>query len=107
MRLPTEKFWAVVDAIQHKDWWLSAEVGITGTRMRWAFEAPCSRTGVESVWYGRWWDVTDMTEEQLVKTAFAALKLAIEHETMEAFKYKGVAIFDPHTPLAALMAAQE
>lgn len=106
MRMPTAQFWQVVDDIKHKDWWLQAAVGIE-PRIRWCFTAPCAKTGVTGPWFGRWWDVTGMTEEQLVKTAFAALKLAIEHETMEAFKYKGVAVFDPHTPLAALMQRQE
>lgn len=106
MMLPTARFWEVIDRITFKDWQLVGETSLLGTRIRWCFNAPCSRTGTDQPWFGRWWDVTDYNEEQVVKTAFAALKLTMEHELMEFFKYKGVAIFDPHTPLADLMQRQ-
>lgn len=38
----------------------------------------------------------------IVKTAWSAAKMIVEHEMMEAFEYKGAKIFNPHKSLTDL-----
>ena len=40
----------------------------------------------------------------MIQTAFKAVLTAEEHETREAFRYKGQAIFAPHYNVEALVA---
>ena len=60
-------------------------------------EGQCNVTGKPKGWNGRKWQLsTHMTETELVKTALCAVLAAIQHETLEKFKYEDVSIFDPH-----------
>jgi hypothetical protein len=46
---------------------------------------------------GRKWYISSYaTRQEVVRTAFKACLTAIEHEACEQFKYKGVAIHNPH-----------
>lgn len=57
----------------------------------------CNVTGVALPWGGRKWLLSDhMTETEIVKTCLKAVLSAVEHETLENFRYQGVTIFDPH-----------
>ena len=54
-------------------------------------------------WSGRKWALsTHMTPGEVVQTVFAAVMAWQEHETREAFKFKGKAIFGPHISLKVL-----
>ena len=54
-------------------------------------------------WSGRKWLVSKhMTKSELVATAFLAIQTAVEHETRELFKYRGVSIYSPHYDVDAL-----
>jgi hypothetical protein len=44
-----------------------------------------------------------MTRDEVVKTAFAAFKAAVEHEVMEGFKFNGKIVFNPHVSFEALL----
>ena len=71
------------------------------TLFRVVFEAPDAYNPehMQTQW-GRWWAVAeDDTPEGLVKTAFAAIKMAVEHETRELFFYKGKRVLSPHKRL--------
>lgn len=69
----------------------------SGYRLRTTFRRPDRSSGVVSTGYGRWWEVPqDVTTSGVVKTAFAAAKMILEHELMESFKWNGIRIFDPH-----------
>lgn len=46
-----------------------------------------------------------MTESELVRVAFGLFKAYEEHETREWFKYRDVAVFNPHIEINALMKA--
>lgn len=82
--------WEVVDAIG-----MVPPMG--GYLIRCSFQRPDRTTGVVGRGFGRWWFVREgESESGLVKTAYSAAKMNIEHELMEAFRYKGVRIFDPH-----------
>lgn len=62
--------------------------------------------GDEKEWRGRKWRVSAfMAEGEVVRTAFAAVMAAQEHEVREGFKYRGNAIFGPHLSLMLLAAA--
>lgn len=77
-----------------------------GWLMRTTFQRPDRDTGVVSKGFGRWWHVPlDVTESGLVKTAFAAAKMILEHELMESFLYAGVRLFDPHHTVEDLFVA--
>lgn len=59
-------------------------------------------------WSGRKWRVSlNMTPAEVVQTALAAVLAWYEHEAREAFKYRGLAIFNPHIALDELVARAE
>lgn len=68
------------------------------------YKAPDSRTGKLSDWNGRKWYLSEhMTEDEIVKTCFAAFKAVVEHEVMEGFRYEDKIVFNPHVDFRELM----
>lgn len=66
--------------------------------------APCSKIGVVQGWRGRKFYLSDhMTVDELIKTAYLAFKLAVEHEVMEGFKVDGKILFNPHVDFESLL----
>lgn len=56
--------------------------------------------------FGRWWEVPlDASKSAVVKTAFKACLLILEHELMEAFLVDGDRPFDPHNDVDDLRTA--
>lgn len=54
-------------------------------------------SGVYRLWSGRKWYLSEyMTDDEIVKTAYAAFEAAVKHEVMEGFKVDGVTVFNPH-----------
>lgn len=54
-------------------------------------------TGKKVSWTGRKWMLSyHMVPNEVVNTAFKAVMAAIEHEARENFKYRNVAIMNPH-----------
>ncbi len=87
--------WEVKEIRDYDQWEDQFHPG--GFLVRTTFQRPDRDTGVVSKGYGRWWHVpSDVTESGVVKTAFAAAKMILEHELMESFHYNGFRIFDPH-----------
>jgi hypothetical protein len=81
---------------------------LQGYALRTTFRRPERETGEISTGYGRWWFVPhDITESGIVKTAFAAAKMILEHEIMESFKWRGKRVFDPHNSVELLAYLQE
>ena len=71
-------------------------------------DEPCVVTGKLHTWHGRKWRLSEhMTGSELVNTACLAIMTAVEHETRENIKYRGVAIFGPHHNVEALRALTE
>lgn len=69
------------------------------------YDAPCTKTGNMQEWHGRKWYLSEhMTEDEVIKTAYAAFKAAVEHEVMEGFKICGTVLFNPHVDYKALLA---
>lgn len=72
------------------------------------YESECTRTGEIDEWKGRKWYLSQyMTDDEIVKTCYAAFKAAVEHEIMEGFKFDGTIVFNPHVSYAALMSVSD
>ncbi len=68
------------------------------------YKAKCNKTGKMQEWHGRKWYLSDhMTNDEVVKTAYAAFKATVEHEIMEGFKINGVVLFNPHVNYLSLI----
>lgn len=101
-----DKLKAVVDAIGLPQWSLVCgyEAGLPYLRV-FADAGVCNVTGRPLSWFGRKWRLSDqMTDGEIVQTAWAAYQMAAEHEARERFTYKGVTVFDPHYDIDALVA---
>lgn len=60
-------------------------------------------TGEDSIQRCRKWYLSaHMVNSEVVRTAFKAVEAAVIHETQEAFKYRGVRVYNPHMDLDAL-----
>lgn len=76
-----------------------------GWLIRCSFQRPDRETGTVGRGFGRWWYIADGTSESaLWKTMFAAAKMIVEHELLEAFKVDGKRPFDPHRSVQDLTA---
>jgi hypothetical protein len=73
-----------------------------------AYDAPCTKTGSLEEWKGRKWPLSEfMTDDEIVKTAYVAFKMCVEHEIMEGFKYDGKIVFNPHVNFMELLAVSD
>lgn len=67
-------------------------------------EGICNVTKKPLVWSGRKWRLSiNMTDGEVVQTAFMAVMAANEHEAREKFTYRGVTVFDPHYDIEKLV----
>lgn len=74
-----------------------------GFLIRCGFWRPDTNTGIMGEGFGRWNFVpTNSSVDAIVKTAYVAIKLVVEHEMMEAFEFMGTKVFDPHKTLDEL-----
>lgn len=72
------------------------------------YNAPCVNTGELKDWSGRKWYLSKhMTEDEVVKTVFAAFKAAVEHEIMEGFRVAGWTLFNPHVNFVELLSISQ
>lgn len=68
------------------------------------YNAVCSKTGNIENWNGRKWYLSGyMTDDEIIKTIYAAFKSSIEHEIMEGFKVDGKILFNPHVNFEELL----
>lgn len=68
------------------------------------YEAPCSKTGKVDTWSGRKWYLSEfMTDDEIVKTCYAAFEAAVKHEVLEGFKVDGLIVFNPHVSFEQLL----
>jgi hypothetical protein len=81
---------------------------LVGWCVRCSFQRPDTHTGEVSTGYGREWIVRPgITESAFWKTMFAAAKMVVEHELLEAFKVDGRRPFDPHRSVQDLISIPE
>lgn len=79
-------------------WQVHHEAIDIGWRVRLSFVA-ADRDDARQVarHFGRWWLVEfGTTSDALAKTLFAAAKMIVEHELLEAFRFDDRLPFDPH-----------
>ena len=98
----------VCKQITFRDWTLITAQRADGSFiLQWEFAAPDNETGATSVQRGRKWFVSQhVIPDEIVKTAWLGVELALRHEAMEDFRYKKVAIFHPHTDVESLVEVQ-
>lgn len=53
----------------------------------------------------KWYISSHATSGEVVKTALLCVLTAHEHEIRELFKYRGIALFHPHSSISALASA--
>lgn len=64
----------------------------------------CRVTNDSQIFSGRKWYLSDyMTTDEVIKTAYAACRAAVEHEIMEGFTVNGVVLFNPHVNYEELL----
>ena len=68
------------------------------------YYAHCRDTGKAQWWHGRKWYLSEhMTNDEIIKTAYAAFEAAVKHEVMEGFKVDGKVLFNPHVNFEELL----
>lgn len=68
------------------------------------YMAPCTKTGTLQEFRGRKWYLSQyMTSDEIVKTAYCAFKMCVEHEIMEGFKVDNIIVFNPHVDFEELL----
>ena len=68
------------------------------------YSCTCRRTGALEQWNGRKWYLSKfMTDDEIIKTAYAAFEATVKHEIMEGFKVDGVVLFNPHVDYRELL----
>lgn len=69
------------------------------------YKSWCTKTGELMEWHGRKWQLSEhMTDDEVVKTAYAAFQAAVNHEVMEGFKVDNIILFNPHINFEELLA---
>lgn len=98
----------VVNHIRFRDWQLLlGDYGNGQLYLQWQFAAIDSDTGEMTLQKGRKWVISPHAiADEIVKTAWVGVELALRHEALEAFTYRGEAIFHPHTDVEALVTLQ-
>lgn len=68
------------------------------------FDSPCTKTNEVQEWHGRKWYLSEhMPADEIMKTAYGAFKMCVEHEVMESFKVDGIILFNPHVNFEELL----
>jgi len=76
---------------------------ISGFLINTTFTRPDTNTGVIGIGKGRrMWIEETASETSVVMTAWVCVELIIKHEAMEAMKYRGAKILNPHKTLPEL-----
>lgn len=69
-----------------------------------SYSAQCTKTKKVDSWKGRKWYLTQhMTDDEIVKTCYAAFEACIKHEILEGFKVDGKILFNPHVNFEKLL----
>lgn len=95
---------ALISLISFRDWTFHVGVMGDGHYIQVQFRAKDSTGGPEQNWNGRKWYISQhATNQEVIQTCFKAVMTAMEHEVREEFKYRDVAVFQPHMDLDALV----
>jgi hypothetical protein len=88
----------VVNNVRYSDWEFVVGTMGEGFYVQVRFVAPDNSVpGLTTIQSGRKWYISrHMTGMEVVQTCWMAVEKAVEHEAREQFKYRNVAIFQPH-----------
>lgn len=68
------------------------------------YYAPDAKGNGAKEWSGRKWYLSrHMTNDEIIKTAYAAFEACVKHEVMEGFKVDGKTLFNPHVNFEELL----
>lgn len=87
----------ILSNITYLDW--NIDLKNDGDRLYLQIRAvsPDVVTGVPAQWTGRKWMLSHhMCRNEIVQTAYKAIRTAVLHELDELFRYRGVAVMNPH-----------
>ncbi len=99
------EFTAILSQCKYKHWEFEVhEIGSSGeTWLQLSWVGPDTDTDEYAELKSRKWKLSPfMTKSEVVQTAFKAVMTAEEHETREAFKYRGRSVFGPHLDVDTL-----
>lgn len=75
-----------------------------GATVQARFTAECLETGRQEFQLTRRWLISPhATDSEIVQTLFKLCLAAVEHETREAFRYRGAPVFGPHFDVEVLV----
>jgi hypothetical protein len=99
---------SILANVKFRDWKFTSGPLGDGWFVQARFCAPDTRTGEMAAMGGRKFYVSPYAiPDEVVKTCWVAVELALRHEAMEEFTYLGVAPFHPHTDVEALCVFHE
>lgn len=68
------------------------------------YNSSCNKDGDNDYWKGRKWYLSEhMTDDEIIKTCYAAFEACVKHEIMEGFKVDGKMLFNPHINFEELL----
>ena len=68
------------------------------------YNSSCNKDTDQDYWKGRKWYLSEhMTDDEIIKTCYAAFEACVKHEIMEGFKVDGKMLFNPHINFEELL----
>ena len=102
----SREFEAWLADIAYLDWKFLLKYDGNRPYLQLEFIAPDSLGGPAGSWRSRKWFLSyHMTKTEFVRTAWKAVKTAVEHEAAESFTFKGERVYGPHMDVEALVEA--
>lgn len=87
----------IVSKISYLDWIIKVRYDDNRPYLQVYGHGSSPKGNSEEKWSGRkWWLSPHMCENEIVNTAYKAIEAAVLHEMREHFKFRNVAIFNPH-----------
>lgn len=95
---------ALVSHIEYKDWRFRVIANSEGFCIQAEFTDVDHDTGKPAIIRGRKWYVSKFAiADEVIKTCWLAVELALKHEAMECFLVNGKAPFHPHNDSFAML----
>lgn len=68
------------------------------------YNSSCNKDTNQDYWKGRKWYLSEyMTDDEIIKTCYAAFEACVKHEIMEGFEVDGKMLFNPHINFEELL----
>lgn len=94
----------IIDNCTFGDWTINLRLEQDRPYIQVTFIDKCEFSGEEEIQACRKWMLSYyMCDTEVVDTAFAAIKRAMEHEVNEKFKFAGRRVYNPHRSIYSLI----